>query len=317
MDFIQARNGFGKIAYYCADKTKDIIQYAQENRQLIESVLHQYGGILLRNFNIRSLSEFSQLTETMSPNLLDYINRSTPRTRIGKKIYTATEYPAHKHILFHNENSYSLDWPDILFFFCVIPPKAGGETPIADSRQVLKKINKTLVDKFSDKKVLYTRNYLSGIDLSWQEVFQTSDKKQVEMYCEKHHIDYIWHTAELDSLELTTKQICQAIVKHPMTLEEVWFNQAHLFHGSSLQPDEQATLFSLTKKDIMPRNAYYGDGGEIEKEEVKHILDVYESEKIVFQWQRGDVMILDNTLMAHARHPFCGERKIVISMANN
>ena len=122
---------------------------------------------------------------------MDYINRSTPRTKLGGKIYTATEYPPHKSIPFHNENSYTQAWPETLMFFCVIVAQSGGETPIADSRQVFNKLDKDLVKKFNDKKVSYTRNYTAGIDLSWQEVFQTSDKKEVDAYCDQNNIQYI------------------------------------------------------------------------------------------------------------------------------
>ena len=62
----------------------------------------------MRNFSIRSVSEFNKLANQISPNLLNYENRSTPRTLLGGKIYTATEYPAHKQIPLHNENSYTL-----------------------------------------------------------------------------------------------------------------------------------------------------------------------------------------------------------------
>ena len=314
LDYIQAKNGSGKIACYCDEHGMDIIKFIEENQHEIQTKIHETGGIILRNFGIRSVSEFSNLAKIISPNLLDYINRSTPRTKIGGKIYTATEYPPHKHIPFHNENSYTLAWPEKLMFFCVIVAQTGGETPVADSREVFKKIDKNLVKKFNDKEVLYTRNYTAGIDLSWQEVFQTTEKKEVDAYCDKNSIQYVWHDPDPDGLELTTKQICQATLKHPVTLEEVWFNQAHLFHVSSLDKTEKDALLSVIKQDRFPRNARYGDGSDIQTDEVKAILDAYDSEKIIFPWQKGDVMILDNLLMAHSRQPFTGERKIVVAM---
>ncbi|MDA9272097.1 TauD/TfdA family dioxygenase [bacterium] len=315
MDYIQAKNGSGKIACYTAEKGSDIFNYVKDNKDFIQKTIHQYGGIILRNFGIRAVSEFSKLSEIISPNLLDYVNRSTPRTRLGGKIYTATEYPAHKHIPPHNENAYTLAWPEKLLFFCVIAPQSGGETPIVDSRQVLSKLDKNIVKRFNDKQVLYTRNYATGIDLSWQDVFQTSDKKEVEHYCDDNKIQYTWHD-NADGLELTTKQICQATLKHPVTSDNVWFNQAHLFHVASLDDADRSALLSIVKEDRLPRNASYGDGSNISDVDIQHILSVYDAEKIVFQWQKGDVMILDNVLMAHARHPFSGERKIVVAMGN-
>lgn len=314
--YLKAENGSGKIAVYNADQEKDILNFVNEYKDDIEKQILECGGVLLRNFKIRAVSEFNQLAQTISPQLLEYVNRSTPRTRLGGKIYTATEYPAHKNIVLHNENAHTTSWPKKIMFFSVILPESGGETPVADSRCVYNKINNDIIKKYNDKKIMYKRNYITGLDLSWQDVFQTSEKKEVEQYCEQNNIQYHWHEPVSDGLELSTHQICQATLKHPITLENVWFNQAHLFHISSLDEDDRETLLSMVNKDTLPRNVYYGDGNELNVEDLQHILKAYESEKIVFQWKRGDVMILDNMLMAHARNAFSGERKIAVAMGD-
>jgi alpha-ketoglutarate-dependent taurine dioxygenase len=51
--------------------------------------------------------------------------------------------------------------------------------------------------------------------------------------------------------------------------------------------------------------------------DLKHILDVYESEKLTFRWQRGDLMVLDNMLLAHGREPFKGQRKVAVAMTGD
>lgn len=312
--YIFAKNGEGKILSYEANKEEsDIIKLIEANKHQIETDLLKYGGVLLRNFDIRSLSEFNKLANIISPNLLDYVNRSTPRTKLGGKIYTATEYPPDKFIPFHNENSYTLQWPDKIMFFSIIVADEGGETAIADSRKVYNNISKEIIDKFNKKKVLYVRNYTQGIDLSWQEVFQTENNKEVEKYCNDHLINYEWKTG---NVELTTKQICQATINHPITKENIWFNQAHLFHISSLSEGDRRELIQLLGKDNLTRNAYYGDGDEIEEDFLDKIRKAYEKERIEFVWQKGDVMILDNRLIAHSRNPFKGNRKVVVAMGD-
>lgn len=313
LSYINAKNGLGKIACYLANGDLDILAFVKNNKEEIETELLSSGGILLRNFSIRSISEFNKLAQIVSPDLLEYTNRSTPRTNIGGKIYTSTEYPEDKHIPLHNENSYTLVWPNKIFFFSVVVATTGGETPIADSREVFKKLNPNMVKKFNDKKVLYVRNYTPGIDLSWQNVFQTESRNEVEKYCQEQNIEYTWHDVN-GELELTTKQLCQATLNHPITEEPVWFNQAHLFHASAIDKEDLDILVSVVGKNALPRNSYYGDGSEISGEELQHIKEVFDSERIVFPWQKGDVMILDNILMAHSRYPFTGERKVVVAM---
>lgn len=288
------------------------LEWAKDNKSLLESYLAKYGGILLRNFNIHSVSEFNRLVQSISPTLLDYVYRSTPRTKLGGKIYTATEYPADRIIPLHNENAYSRSWPNKIFFFSVIVASTGGETPIADSRNVYKKIDSQIKDKFEKHGVMYTRNYTKGIDLSWQEVFQTEVKGDVENYCTENNIEFEW---KLGAPELTTRQTCQATLLHPVSGEPVWFNQAHLFHISSLDENSRLSLIKELGEENIPRHASYGNGEPLEEDVLDHIREVYDQEKVKFQWHKGDIMILDNILMAHGREPYAGERKVAVAMA--
>lgn len=293
-------------------KNLDVFAWAAKNKSLIEDEILKYGGILFRNFNLHSVSEFNRFVQILAPNLLEYVYRSTPRTCLGGKIYTATEYPADRTIPLHNENAYSLSWPEKIFFFAVLVALERGETPIADSRNVYKKIDPAIRSKFEKKGVLYVRNYRAGMDLSWQEVFQTDKKEEVEEFCKTHSIEWEWNKGPSD---LTTRQVCQATLFHPITNEKVWFNQAHLFHISNLDEYARSSLLKEYGEDFLPRNSFYGDGTPLEMDVLNHIREAYDQEKIIFKWQKGDIMMLDNVLMAHGREPYKGERKIAVAMA--
>jgi len=290
----------------------NIFAWVKENKSLLEEYLIKYNGVLLRNFGIYSVSEFNKVVQIICPNLLDYVYRSTPRTRLGGKIYTATEYPADRTITLHNENSYTKSWPEKIFFFSVIVATEGGETPIANSRNVYKKINNSIKEKFEKNGIMYVRNYTPGIDLSWQDVFQTEQRADVDKFCKDNDIQVQWNNS---GPQLTTRQICQASTEHSVTGEPVWFNQAHLFHISALEESDSCSLIKELGENNIPRNAFYGDGSSIEVEVLEHIRKVYNEEKIKFKWHKGDIMILDNVLTAHAREPFKGERKVVVAMA--
>lgn len=289
----------------------DLIEWAKTNRQTLDTELLTYGALLFRGFRLQSALEFERFIRAISGELLDYSYRSTPRTKVDGKIYTSTEYPAEQSIPLHNEMSYSRNWPMKIWFFSVQTAMAGGETPIADSRKVYERLNPKIRQRFSDRKVMYVRNYGGGLDLSWQNVFQSDSKVEVEAYCRKAGIEIEWTAND----GLRSRQICQASAQHPRTGETVWFNQAHLFHVSSLGSDMRDSLLAEFGEANLPRNSFYGDGTSIEDSVLDEIRRVYREEEVAFAWQQSDILMLDNMLAAHGRRPFKGTRKVVVGMA--
>jgi alpha-ketoglutarate-dependent taurine dioxygenase len=288
----------------------DLVDWAAANIAEIEALLLRHGAVLLRGFKINGSAHFERLIEAMyQRELLEYRNRSTPRTVVKGKIYTSTEYPADEHIPLHNENAYTSSWPSKVFFFCVKPSETGGETPIADSRRIYARLPAELRDKFERLGVRYVRNY-GLLDLPWQEVFQTEDRAEVEAFCTQRGIDYAWK----DDGGLRTGETCQASAVHPVTGEKVWFNQAHLFHASALKPEVREALYAGLGEQDLPRNACYGDGTPLEAETLQTIRAAIDAETLVFPWQAGDILLVDNLLAAHGRRPYSGSRQVLVGM---
>jgi amino acid adenylation domain-containing protein/FkbH-like protein len=291
----------------------NLASWAQSNHELLRASLARHGAILFRGFNIKSVSQFEQFAGSVCGELLEYNERSTPRTQAGGRVYTSTEYPAYQHIPLHNENSYSHRWPMKIFFCCLKAAREGGETPIADSARVFESIDARIKQRFMEKKVMYVRNFGEELDLPWQVAFQTNDRSRVEQYCRASHIEFEWK----DGNRLRTRQVRQVVAQHPTTGKVVWFNQAHLFHVSSLDAAVRESLLATFDEDDYPRNALYGDGSRIEESMLDEIRQVYKQSAITFSWQEGDVILLDNMLAAHGRAPFVGPRSIVVAMGES
>jgi alpha-ketoglutarate-dependent taurine dioxygenase len=290
----------------------NLTDWAVNNRHWIEEKLLKYSALLFRDFDLTRNFVFEHFIQSISSELIEYSYGSTPRTLVTGKIYTSTEYPAEQFIPLHNEMAYSLNWPMKIWFFCVKVAAQGGETPIADSRKIFQRIDTKIKERFIDKKVMYVRNYLKGIDLDWRDVFQTTNKVEVESYCRKAGIEFEWKSED----HLRTTQVCQAVAIHPQTGDRVWFNQAHLFHVSSLQTEVRESLLSAIAEENLPRNAFYGDGSPIESSVIEEINKIYQQEAITFPWKEGDILMLDNMLVAHGRKPFVGTRKVLVGMAD-
>jgi alpha-ketoglutarate-dependent taurine dioxygenase len=288
----------------------DLSAWLGDHRELVERWLLEHGGILFRGFGIRTVPLFERFTHTLSADLLEYKERSTPRTELAGRIYTSTEYPAHQSITFHNEFSYALTWPMKITFCCITASEQGGETPLADSAEVYRLLDPALREPFEKKGVMYVRNYGGGIDLSWQDAFQTTDRTNVEEYCRQAPMDFEWR----DGDRLRTRSVRPAVARHAVSGENLWFNQAHLFHVSNLDPSMRQAMLSAFAEEDLPRNTLYGDGSRIDPAALDAVRAAYAEAEIVFPWEEGDVALLDNMRVAHGRRPYVGERKIVVGM---
>lgn len=289
----------------------DANRWARERQNEVRTLLADQGALLIRGLNFNSSAQFGQVLSTLfgSP-LLEYMYRSTPRTALRGNVYTATEYPASQAIPQHNENAYARRWPLRIGFLCMLPATTGGETPIGDSELVYEMLPAAVRARFEELGVMYVRNY-STLDLPWSVVFQTDDRSEVEVYCRENELSFEW----LDDGGLRTSQVNPATAIHPTTGTKLWFNQAHLFHVSSLQSELAETLLSSLGERNLPRNTYYGDGSPIEPETLLTIRSIYERTKIKFPWQKNDLLLLDNMRYTHGREPYSGPRKVLTGMA--
>jgi alpha-ketoglutarate-dependent taurine dioxygenase len=290
----------------------NLVDYASSNRELVEDFLSRHGALLFRGFAVETVEHFQQLVAATSSGALEYTERSSPRSQVSGRIYTSTDYPAEYPIFLHNEQSYNRVFPRKILFSCLTPAAEGGATPIADCRQVYLRIPAAIRAGFESRGYTYVRNFGEGLGLSWQEAFQTADRGAVESYCAEQQIDFEWRPGG----RLRTRQVRPAVGFHPRTGERTWCNHLTFFHVSTLMPAVRDALLKEFAEEDLPNNTYYGDGSRIEPEVLETLRETYGQEAVQFPWRQGDVLLLDNMLVAHGREPYRGARKIVVGMAD-
>jgi alpha-ketoglutarate-dependent taurine dioxygenase len=289
----------------------DLADWARNNREYIEQKLHQHGAVLFRGFGLATATDFERVAASICHELYSEYG-DLPREGVAGKVYTSTPYPEDKSILYHNESSHMSQWPSKINFFCVTAAKEGGATPIVDCRKVYRGLDPEVREKFQTRGLMYVRNFSEGLDVSWQRFFGTQDKTVVEESCRKAGMTCEW--TKNDGLRI--RQRCQAVLRHPKTGEMSFFNQVQLHHVHCLEPEVRQSLLSIFQREDLPRHVYYGDGSPIEDSVMDHVGEVYEKHAVRFQWRQGDLVTLDNTLIAHARDPYVGPRKIVVALGD-
>ena len=292
-----------------AVENMDLAEWASNNRDFISEKVLEHGAVLFRGFNLPTPSDFERAAASICKELYSEYG-DLPREGVAGKIYKSTPYPADKMILYHNESSHLSSWPTRINFFCALPAKEGGATPVADCREVAKVMDPEILRTFEEKGLKYVRNFSPGLDVSWQQFFHTDDRSVVEKQCEEAGMTCEW-TAN-DGLRVGQK--CVAVTRHPKTGEKIFFNQVQLHHVYCLDQETRDSMLKIFKREDLPRHVYYGDGTEIPDSVMEHVGEVYEKCAVRFQWQKGDMISVDNMMVCHARDPHVGDRKICVAM---
>lgn len=297
-----------------ADNDSDLTLWAQRNATLAHKLLTEYGAIRFSGFRVPHVAAFRQAFQALAGDPITYLEQSSPRQPLGDKVYTSTEYDPDRKIFLHNEQSYNINFPQYISFYCEIASPVGGETPLANTRRILERIDPSVKRRLCDMGYLYVRNFGSFMSMPWQSGFQLTDPAALEDYCTRNQISYEWLDGR-GGARLRTRQKRPVIARHPLSGESVWFNHLTFFHKLSLDPDLNELIDETCTDAERPHATYYGDGTPLERDVIQHLRQAYCSEETAFAWRAGDVLLLDNMLVSHGRRTFKGNRKIAVAMS--
>jgi Taurine catabolism dioxygenase TauD, TfdA family len=286
---------------------RDISTWVADNPDW-QRQFYEHGALLFRGFGTTDTTSFEAALDSLMQPTSTFAEETSPRSGLTDRVFTSTDYPPSFPIQFHHEFSYRRTYPERLAFCCIDPGAAGGATPLADSRRVLNKIPRDVADRFERLGVMYVRNY-GELGVSWSESFGITDKEAVSDYCHAQGMDFSW-----DGEYLQTRQVGPAVTIHRVTAERVWFNSIVNLSIAGIEPVDVREAMMSMPPDSLPVNTFYGSGEPIAPSVLSDLKKIYQEEAIRFDWQAGDVLLIDNVLTAHARDPFEGPRSIVVAM---
>ncbi|XP_050285975.1 clavaminate synthase-like protein At3g21360 [Quercus robur] len=277
-------------------------------KTFLDSVLHKSGAVLLRGFPVNTASDFNDVVEAFGFEELPYVGGAAPRTNVVGRVFTANESPPDQKIPFHHEMAQVPTFPSKLFFFCEVEPGSGGETPIVLSHLVYEKVKERhpeFVERLDEHGLLYTRvlgeddDPSSPIGRGWKSTFLTKDKSVAEERAANLGMKLEW-------LEDSVKTIMGPIpaIKFDKTRQrKIWFNSMVAAY----------TGWEDARNDPV-KAVTFGDGKPLPADIIYDCLNILEEESVAFPWQKGDVLLLDNWAVLHARRSFDPPRRILASL---
>lgn len=290
---------------------EDTCQWLSSQAPVIDNLLQKYGVAMLRNFPVHSANDFNSIIECFPYPNFDYVGGNAVRRQLAPRVFTANESPSSEPIPFHHELAQSPSYPLHLFFFCQEAALKGGETSLLSSWDFVEKLVQKcpeFVQQVQEKGVRYVRvlseedDPSSAIGRGWKSTYWTEDKAQVET--KLSDAGYTWEWMDNGTLK-TISPILTGVKVDERTRKRVFFNQMVAAY----------TGWKDSRND--PRKAIvFGDFTAVPSKAMDIAAGLMEEMAVNVKWQNGDIMIVDNTLVMHARRPYEGPRRVLASLAH-
>eukprot|EP00808_Paulinella_micropora_P015436 g44777.t1 len=321
---------YNKLPLPLALQAKDIktleqaTTWVKSNQTLLEKTLTKYGAVLFRGFPCKDGKDFDAFVSAFAGwEVLPYDKSLSFAVRvvITDKVSTTNEGRAGGQI-FHHEQAQTPLFPSKLFFFCVCPADKGGGTAITPSDVILEKLTKKypeFVKKLKKHGVKYTsimnkeQDKKIGAGRGWQSFFGRKTKEGAEEYMKE--LGYTWEWLEGERLKATTP-VLSAIRVAPGTKKRVFFNQliaqvanAKEFRKSSKQNGDDDDNPNAWLDQFL----VFGDGSSMDADILEYVRNLSEEFAVEMEWQAGDICLLDNYQVMHARRAFDDPKRTVLA----
>ncbi|MBX9364605.1 TauD/TfdA family dioxygenase [Streptomyces sp. WAC04114] len=293
-----------------ADAASGAAAWIGAHRTPILEAVREHGAVLVQGLPTSDRDTAVAAVRAVIADGMPEREGFAPRDALAPGVYSSSHWPDDQPMCMHHELSYAATVPRLLAFACVTPPASGGITALADARAVLRDLPADLVGRFERHGWRLHRHYNPYVGTSWRDAFGTESREDVDRYCAEHGVEAIWHGDDT----LSTVQTRPAILEHPDTGERSWFNQIAFLNEWTMEPAVREFLVAEFGIEALPFNTFFGDGAPLDRVMVDAINEAYEKHTVRRPWQRGDLLVVDNTRMAHSREPFQGDREIVVGM---
>jgi hypothetical protein len=189
---------------------------------------------------------------------------------------------------FHGE-LYFVPWPpDVLWFYCVEPASTGGQTLLCDGVSIMSDMRKDTIAFFSENPLIYDRVLKPS---QWRIWFNTDRKEEVADRIRSY-----------PSLSGTFAEDLLHIQFRTYAIRQTKWSGSQAFISSLLH-----ALDSTQRTDIQD----YGLITIIPAAIRSELRDLTAKHTFAIEWQSGDIVMIDNTRVMHARRAFRGRREIV------
>ena len=313
----------------------ETVQWVIANQDEITENLRTHGAVLFRGFPLRTAVDFDRFVSAFRGYVdFPYEESLSYAVRLKvegtSRVCTANE-GKNGGLVFHHEQAQAPFYPSRLFFYCLARDMSqpGGATAICPSAEVFRRVNAKYPDfirKLRQHGVQYTAVLQqhpdggeNGVGRGWDNFFGCWCDNKAEVEARMTELGYTWEwlageaAEKVNQLKLVTP-VLQAVREVPgKDGEWVFFNQL----GATFANAAEFARATGGDPDV-DQYVKSGDGSSLPRDAMEYALKQCEDTAVEVEWQQGDVALLDNFQVMHARRPFEGKgRKVLVSLTKS
>ncbi len=286
--------------------------WIREHRDELLALASKHGAVLLRGFPLPTVDAFDALVQALALENFPYRESLSNAVRINRteRVFSANEAPPDVRIFFHHEMAQTPVFPSRILFYCEVAAEEGGATPICRSDVLYQRLRERCPDflRACETKGLRYTNVMpdsddphSGMGRSWRSTLGTPSRHDAE--ARLRALGYSWEWLADGCLKATTPTLPAVMEVSPG--RKTFFNQliaAYCGWKDARNDPSQAIR--------------HGDGSILDADAVRQAIAIADALAFNVAWRAGDAVLIDNTVVMHARQPFRGTRKVVASLAD-
>jgi alpha-ketoglutarate-dependent taurine dioxygenase len=254
---------------------------------LVRDTLERYGAVLIRG-GARDRQAFVDLTERFGIGFMEYVGgaNNDRASAFGQSatVLTVTGGNVDKQAIpLHGEMFYTKPRPATLFFGCIRPADANGQTTICDGVAFWNALPPEIQAIFAEKKLSYRRIYT---DDTWKKTYKTDDIDHVRALCAQNGVEFI----DRGQGHFETLHVSYAWSDH---------KAGRAFINSLLVWAAREHLAKIGDSQVR-----FADGTPMTPELLYKVHAIGESQTLNIPWEPGMVAIVDNTRVMHGRRAY-------------
>lgn len=274
--------------------------------------LRTHGALVLRPPCEETAETFSAFAQALQLRQFDASESAAVRSYVAPHVWTANEAPHDAPVPFHHEMAQCSSYPRYVLFFCETPPEAGGNTLVALSDALARQCRRRFpeaCDELDRRGIRYVRTLPktddagSPIGRAWSTAFNSTNRVTVELRLHYRQLQGQWLNDE--SLQISTSG--RSVFKRFGAEPEVFFNSA-----------VAARAGWRDSRNSPHTTIRFGDDGSLLSESASAVFDFAEAwlheNAVHVPWRAGDVLLLDNHRVMHARETYTPPRRILASL---